>query len=286
MPPAKDNEIRMANRSRVLASLTLFATCALSQDAREIVRRSVELDQNNWAKRADYTWIGHSRERHFDAHDQITSDRQEGWEMLVLDGLPFTRMLERDGKPLPAAEQRKQQQKLDKDTAKLASQTPEEKQRRAAEFEKSRRRERAFLLEIPDAFDFRLEGGDTIDGQDVWVISGVPKPGYRAKSRDGAALAKIRGKMWIEKAGYQWVRVEMETIDTISFGLFLARLNSGAKLVMEQTRISDQVWFPKRLYMAGKGRVALVKRIAEDDEITWTDYKKFQVDSRIVPRDQ
>jgi hypothetical protein len=91
--------------------------------------------------------------------------------------------------------------------------------------------------------------------------------------------------MWIEKAGYQWVRVEAETTETISFGLFLARLNPGAKLVMEQTRISDQIWFPKRLYMAGKGRVALVKRIAEDDEITWTDYKKFQVDSQIVPRD-
>jgi hypothetical protein len=275
----------MANRPRVLASLTLFATCGLSQDARNIVRRSVELDRNNWIRRADYTWVGRSRERHFDAHGQVTSDRQEAWEMLVLDGLPFARMLERDGKPLPAAEQRKQQQKLDKDTAKLAGESPEEKQRRAAEFEKSRRRDRAFLLEIPDAFDLRLEGSDTVDGQDVWVISGVPKPGYRAKSREGAALAKIRGKMWIEKAGYQWVRVEAETTETISFGLFLARLNPGAKLVMEQTRISDQIWFPKRLYMAGKGRVALVKRIAEDDEITWTDYKKFQVDSRIVPRD-
>jgi hypothetical protein len=267
------------------ALLTVFATCGLSQDAREMVRRSVELDRNNWIERADYTWIGRSRERHFDARDQVTSDRQEAWEMLVIDGLLFTRMLERDGKPLPAAEQRKQQQKLDKDTAKLASQTAEEKQRRAAEYEKSRRLGRAFLLEIPDAFDLRLEGSDTVDGQDVWVISGVPKPGYRAKSRDGAALSKIRGKMWIEKAGYQWVRVEAETIATISIGLFLARLNPGAKLVMEQTRISGQVWFPKRLYMAGKGRVALVKRIAEDDEITWTDYKKFQVDSRIVPRD-
>jgi hypothetical protein len=37
--------------------------------------------------------------------------------------------------------------------------------------------------------------------------------------------------------------------------------------------------------MVGKGRIALLKRIAEDDEITWTDYRKFQVDSRIVPRD-
>src|ERR1700689_2824506 len=137
--------MRMANRLRVLASLTLFTTCGLSQDAREIVRRSVELDRNNWIKRADYTWVGRSRERHFDAHGQVTSDRQEAWEMLVLDGLPFTRMLEPDGKPLPAAEQRKEQQKLDKGTAKLAAETAEEKQRLAAEFEKSRRRERDFM---------------------------------------------------------------------------------------------------------------------------------------------
>ena len=267
------------------AFLTIFAACGLSQDAREIVRRSVEIDRNNWIKRADYTWVGRSRDRHFDAHNQVTSDHQEAWEIYILDGLPFTRMIERDGKPLPPEEQRKQQQKLDKDTARLEKSSPEEKQRRAAEFEKSRRRERAFLLEIPDAFDLRLEGSDTVDGQDVWVVSGVPKPGYRAKSREGAALAKIHGKMWIEKAGYQWVRVEAETTATISFGLFLARLNPGARLELEQTRINDELWLPKREYMIGKGRIALLKRIAEDEEITWTDYKKFQVDSRIVPRD-
>jgi hypothetical protein len=258
---------------------------AAAQDARDIVRRSVELDRNNWIERADYTWVGHSRERHFDAHDQVTSDRRETWETLILDGLPFTRVIARDDKPLPPAEQRKQQQKLDRETARLASETPEEKQKRAAGFEKSRRRERAFLLEIPDAFDLHLDGSDLIDGQDVWVVSGVPKPGYQAKTRDGAALSKIRGKMWIEKAGYQWVRVEAETIETISFGLFLARLSPGARLVLEQTRINSELWLPKRVYMAGKGRIALLKRIAEDDEITWTDYKKFSVDSHIVPRE-
>jgi hypothetical protein len=286
-----DFALRFSPRLRVSAVnilLCLWGSLifpAAGQDAREIGRRAVELDQNNWTKRADYTWAGHSRERHFDVHDQVTSDHQETWETFILDGLPFTRMLARDGKPLPSAEQSKQQQKLDKETAKLASQTPEEKQKRATDFEKSRRRERAFLLEIPDAFDLHLDGSDTIDGQDVWIISGVPKPGYHAKTRDGAALSKIRGKMWIEKAGYQWVRVEAETIETISFGLFLARLSPGAKLVLEQGRINDELWLPKREYMIGKGRIALLKRIAEDFEITWTDYKKFQVDSRIVPRD-
>jgi hypothetical protein len=272
---------------RLLLACLLAAIAAPpvhAQDAREIVRRAVELDQSNWKARADYTWTGNSRERHFDARDRVTSDRREGWESLVLDGLPFTRMLTRDGQPLPAAEARKQQQKLDRETARLAAETPAEKQKRAAAFEASRRHERAFLLELPDAFDLHLEGSDTIDGQPVWVVSGVPKPGYRARTRDGAALSKIRGKMWIEKAGGQWVKVEAETTNTISFGVFLARLSPGAKLVLEQARIGGDLWLPKREYMIGKGRIALLKRISEDYEITWTDYRKFQVDSRIVPR--
>jgi 6-phosphogluconolactonase/glucosamine-6-phosphate isomerase/deaminase len=37
--------------------------------------------------------------------------------------------------------------------------------------------------------------------------------------------------------------------------------------------------------MTGSGRIALLKRVAEDEEITWSDYKKFAVDSRVVPRE-
>jgi hypothetical protein len=266
----------------VLPLAACFAVSAFCQDAREIVRRSVELDQDNWRRMADYTWVGHSRERHFDSHNNVTSDRREAWETIILDGEPLRRMLERDGKPLAPEEQRKQQQKLDKSTAKLENETPEQKQRRAADYEKERRRQREFLLEIPDAYDLRLEGSDTVDGHDVWVVSGAPKPGYRSKSRDGAALLKIRGKMWIEKAGYQWVRLEAQTTETISFGWFLARLNPGAKLVLEQARINDEVWLLKREYLSGSGRIGLVKRLAEDQEVTLSDYKKFRVDSKVI----
>ena len=102
-----------------------FVVSAFSQDAREIVRRSVELDQANWLRMADYTWVGRSRERHLDSHNRVTSDHNEAWETIVLDGEPFRRTLERDGKPLAAAEQRKQQQKLDKAVARMENETPE-----------------------------------------------------------------------------------------------------------------------------------------------------------------
>jgi len=127
-----------------------------------------------------------------------------------------------------------------------------------------------------------MEGDQTVAGQPVWVISGTPKPGYHARSREGAAMLKIRGKIWIEKAGYQWVRLEGETTGTISFRWFLARLNPGAKLVLEQSRINDEVWLPRRLFVSGSGRLGLVKRIAEDDEITWSNYRKFRVESKVV----
>lgn len=263
--------------------LTLGLTLpGMAQDAREIVRRSVQLDQANWVRMADYTWTAQSRERHFDSQSHVTSEHETGWETIILGGEPYRRDLERDGKPLPPHEQQKEQAKLDKTVARIENETPGQKQRRLAEYEKQRRRDREFLLELPDAYDFRMEPDEKLDGQDVWVIDGVPKPGYRPKSRDGRALQKIRGKLWIEKAGYQWVRLEAQTTATISFGLFLARLNPGAMLVFEQTRVNDEVWLPKREYLSGSGRIGLLKRIAEDEEITWTNYRKFQVDSKIV----
>lgn len=183
----------------------------------------------------------------------------------------------------PPAEQRKQQDKLDQGAARLAQETPAQKQQHLAEYERRRQKERGFLREIPDAYDLHIEGETTVDGDGVWVIAGTPKAGYQPKDRDAKAFLKIRGKIWVDKSNYQWVCVEAETIGTIAYGIVLARLNPGARLVFEQTRASDTLWLPKRLYMRGSGRLALVKKIAMEEEITWSDYRKFQVNSKIVP---
>src|ERR1700678_1939752 len=98
----------LSRRRQARVSIALFwplAVCfalpALAQDPQEIVRRSVQLDQTNWMRMADYTWVGRSLERHFDSHDRVVSLHREAWETIILDGQPFRRMLERDGKSLP-----------------------------------------------------------------------------------------------------------------------------------------------------------------------------------------
>jgi hypothetical protein len=267
----------------VLIEAAILSTLGLcAQDVREIVRKSVDLDQANWLRMRDYTWVARNTERHLDSKGQTKSTETEAWETLILYGEPHRRIIERNGKPLSPDEQRKQQEKLDKAVAKLERETPDQRQRRLAELEKDRERDREFLREIPELYDFRLEGEAKVDGYDAWVISGTPKANYRPKLRDAKPLLKIKGKLWIDKAEYQWVRLEAETTDTISFGLFLARLSPGAKLVFEQTRFNDEVWLPKREFSSGTGRLGLVKKVAMEQELTWSNYRKFQVESKVV----
>ena len=251
-------------------------------DAREIVRKSVDLDQSNWQRMKDYTWIARQSDRNLDSKGQMKSEKTDEWETVVIYGEPHRRMLKRDGKPLPAQDERKEQEKLDQAVAKRAQETPEQRARREAEREKEREKDREFLREVPDLFDFKMLGEEKVDGHDVWVISATPKPGAQPRHGDAKPLLKVRAKVWIDKAEYQWVRLEAETTATISFGLFIARLNPGAKLIFEQTRVNDEVWLPKREVVRGAARLGLVKKLAGEEETTWNNYRKFQVESKVI----
>jgi hypothetical protein len=261
-----------------------FCCCTLlAQDVREIVRRSVQLDQANLAQMKDYTWVANRKEHAFDSSGKVKSEKSEKWETVILYGKVLHHMLERDGRALTASEDRKQKDQFDKAAAKLAQESPAQRQRRLAAEERERQKDREFLLDVADAFDFRIVGEDKIDGHPVWIISATPRPGFVPKhGGDAKALTKVKGKLWIDKAEYQWVRVEAETIATISYGLVLARLNPGAKLVFEQTRVNDHIWLPKRSYVIGSGRLGLLKKLSMDEEITWSNYRKFQVESKMV----
>jgi hypothetical protein len=252
-------------------------------DAREIVRKSIELDQANWMRAKDYTWISRETTRRLDSPGAVKSTESEAWETIVLFGRPYRKRVDRNGKHLDADEQRREQEKLDKATGKLERETPAERQRHIADYVKGREKDREFLREIPDAFDFHLEAAEKIDGHDTWVIAARPKLGYQAKHSDAKAFAKIEGKIWIDQSESQWVRIEAKTIETISWGLCLARLEPGATLLFEQTRVNDEIWLPKRQVVNGSGRLVLLKKLSEQQETTWSNYRKFQVDSKVVP---
>jgi len=51
-------------------------------------------------------------------------------------------------------------------------------------------------------------------------------------------------------------------------------------------RVNDEVWLPKREFVRGAGRVGLLKKVAMEQELTWSDYRKFHVESKVVSSQQ
>ena len=51
----------------------------------------------------------------------------------------------------------------------------------------------------------------------------------------------VRATLWIDKADLNWVRVDAEVIDDITWGWFVFRLAKGSHLSMEQVRVNDEV---------------------------------------------
>jgi len=266
------------------AALFLAAVCTLTaaQDPRDIVRRSVQLMGHNLAIARNYTFLERSETRELDSDAHVKSRKIMLYDVTLLEGSPYRRLVGKDDHGLSPEEERIEQKKLADSIAQRQKETPAERARRIADWEKKRQREREPLGEVPDAFNFRIAGEAQIDGRDAWVIEGTPRPGYHARSSLAKLFPKFRGKLWIDKADYQWVKTEAEVTDNISWGLFVARLSKGARLDVRMTRVNDEVWLPKHIEAKVSARVALVKKYRIEADTSFSNYRKFQVDSRVV----
>jgi hypothetical protein len=256
----------------------IAAPLAPAQDALEIVRRSVERDAYNAGRLKNYAFIEREERRFFDKNGKPQSTKSETNEILILGGRPYARKIAENDKPLSEKDSRKEQERLDREAARRQKESAGER----AKLAKERAEQRRFLREVPDAFTFRLLGEEQVSGKPAWVIEALPRPAYRPKDSRAKVLAKVRGRLWIEQAEYEWVKAEAEVLQTLSFGLGVVRVAPGGTLRFEQMRMNDEVWVPSSVSVRAQARLAFVKQFRGEFETTYRDYRRFQSESRIV----
>lgn len=242
-------------------------------DLRDLVYRSVQKDRINANRAKDYTYVQRTETRDRSSEGKIVKTETETFDVIMIGEKRFQKLIARDDKPLPENEARKAQERFDKALRRQDAQTTQES--------KDDDEGRAILLELPDAFVFTLVGRETMDGRPVWVIDGKPKPGYRGKAKRWELLTKFEGRLWIDESELQWVRVEVLTIAPVSFGWVLARLDPGAKITFQQSRVNSELWLPSRATTELQARLGF-KRIRKDTVVTWKEYRKYRTNSRIV----
>lgn len=253
-----------------------------AREAQEIIRKSVENDQLNTDRAKDYTYVQRSVTRELDQHGRPVKTRITTYDIVRLGGRPFRKLIAEDDRPLTGEKARKEQERFDREVAKRGQESEKERQKRQMEEERGRVESRRFAREIPEAFTFQMRGEEQVDGLALWVIEAEPKPGYRGKVKNWEMLTKFRGRLWIAQADYQWVKVEAETVQPVSFGWVLAKLEKGARLTFEQRRVNAEVWLPVRATTKIAARVALFKKYRAEMDVEWREYRKFQAESRVV----
>src|SRR5262249_7418639 len=180
-------------------------------------------------------------------------------------------------------EQQAEEEKLRRSIEERRNETKEQHDRRVAEWRRRQEKQREPINELTEAFDLRIAGEENVSGHAAWVIDGTPHPGYKPKSLATSFLPKMKARFWVSKADNHWIKMEAETLDTISYGALLVRIGKGAHIVIEQTPVpGEDVWLPKRIALNGAARVLLVKAIRAEMDFTYSDYRKFQAESRVV----
>ena len=249
------------------------------EQIRELLRRVAEKDLENEKRLRDYTYIEREEEHKLDEKGNVKKVESRTLEVLVIYGEQVERRIAKDDKPLSAEDAKKEEEKIQKIIDKRKGESDNDRRKRLEKEEKDREEGRKFVKEIADAYNFRLVGSETLDGHNTWVLDADPRPGYEPTSRETKFLPKLKGRIWIDKAEMQWVKFDIITTDTISVGLFLARIHQGTHIVVETTRVNDEVWLPKHVQFHIDIRLALLKNFDVDVEQTFRDYKKFRTES-------
>jgi hypothetical protein len=258
------------------------ATPFSQSELRDLVRRAMLNDQENYDKQKDLTHIEHQVTQHLDKNGKVTSTDSVTREILILYGRRMEHVLERNDKPLSPDEQKKEDAKFDNAVAKLEKESPADRQKRIEKFEENSRKAREFVTEVANAFNFTFDGEQTVNGRPAYIISGTPRPDYQPSSREGKILSKTRGKMWIDVASTHWVKIDAEFTDTVSFGWFLARVHPGTRVQVEQHLFRDGVWVPSEVRFNLDARVGLFKQLNQNIDVTFRDWRKFSADAKII----
>ena len=259
------------------------ANGTLSQEQmQQLFRVVADKDEVNDKRLRDYTYLERDEERTLDGKGDVKSVEVKTYEVLELYGEQVQRLMDKDGKPLDSEDAAKEEKKIQKIIDKRKNESAEERAKREEKEEKEREDGRRFTHEVADAYNFRLVGTEFLAGREAWVIDGEPRSGYEPHMKQAKILRKFRGRVWIDKSELQMAKMDLNCIDTVSFGWFLARIHKGSRIVLEQTRVNNEVWLPKHIAIKVDVRLALLKGFNVEVEQTFSDYKKFRSRTRIV----
>ena len=272
----------LINLRVLLLGLAATTTLHGQVDAREIIRDAVAADELNWRIARNYTFLQRVELRRLDTQGKEKLTEVRTYAVTLQQGTPYRQLVQRDDHPLPATEEKKEQECLAKSLAERRQETEAERAKRRAAYERRPDWQREAWNELTDAFEFRLAGEEKLDGHSSFIIEAMPRQGYQPRSSTAKLFRSLKGRFWVDQQGRQIVKVEVELIDAISVGLFLVRVAKGSRATLVLTSAWGGVWLPDRLQVSASARLGLLQVLHIEQTIHYSRYSSVPADVRAI----
>jgi hypothetical protein len=274
-------------RTLVLVLVALVAAAPLAQEAplpdfdsfAAQVKQRLATDEE---RQRNYTYIERRIERKVDSSGRPTSESVKVFE--VYPGLPgedrYLRLIEENGRRVAQDKLDKQDRKRQEDVDDYITSRSSESQRRKAarDEENERRRRNASIDDLFHIYDIRMIRREPIDAHVTILATLDPKPGVKPRTDNGKILRHFKARAWISESDYELVRVEVEAVRDLTFGMgLLARVHKGTVAAFERRKVNNEAWLPARVTWTGSGRLLLLKRLRLSGISEFSDYRKFTV---------
>jgi len=185
----------------------------------------------------------------------------------------ISRLLEVNGKPLSARQEREEAERLGK-LATHPDSMQEEKRKQNEDADKARK-----LLKIyPDAFLFRLEG---MEG--TWArLHFAPNPNYDPSGREAEVLHHMEGNLLVDVQQKRLAEIEGTLQSSVKFGGgLLGHLDQGGTFRVKQKDLGSGAWQMELLNVNMNGKALFFKTIAVHQEESNSDFQPLPADMTV-----
>jgi len=244
------------------------------------VKEHLATDQE---RQSGYVFVERRTEQRLDGSGRVTGETVKVFE--VYPGLEgeerYRRLIEENGRPVATKELAKQDRDRKKDVEEFARRTasPAARQKHTREMDRQRRRYAAAIDDLFRIYDIRMVRRDRLDGHDTIFATLTPN-GVKPRTDDGKIMAHFNARAWISESDYELVRVEIDAVKDLSFGMgLLARVHKGTLATFERRKVNNEAWLPGKVTWTASGRLLLLRRLRLRGVSEFSAYRKFTVET-------
>jgi hypothetical protein len=217
-------------------------------DATALVRRAVQHRFDAEKNHPLVRYVLHRTDEHHDTTKEIVE---------TVDG-DVARLVEEGGKPLSAAADRAELDRLD-----TLANHPDLQERRHRSEQKDAQRVDRILALLPDAFLYRFEGMTSCGAGQCYRLSFTPNPHFTPPNLESDLLRGVAGEVWIDAMQERLTRLDGHFIADVDFGFgILGKLNKGGTVLLEQADVGGHDWELTGLTLHVTGKALMVKSVS------------------------